>query len=70
MAKSFRGKGKKAKVVKFDAITGKSGNTAYSLDYNKISKRYDLRSEDGFFYSHISVDACENKAVDKEVVWS
>ncbi len=67
--KSFKGKNKKVVEVKFDAIHGKVGETSWSIDYNKASKRYSLRSNN-FFYSHVSLNACRNKAADKDVVWS
>ena len=69
MAKSFRGKGKVVKEVKFDTMNGKSGGTLFDLDYNKSTKRYNLRGDNGFLYSHVSVTACKHKAADKEVIW-
>ena len=70
-------KGKKVQqrtVIKFDAINGESADgTHWELEYSKVSKRYNLRSgaDQGgdIVYSHMSLTAVKNKAVDKEVVW-
>jgi len=67
--KNFKGKKKKVKEVKFDAINGKVGDTNWAIDYSKAAKRYALRSDAGFFYSHASLTACQKKAANKEVVW-
>mgnify|MGYP003970216255 FL=1 len=79
MAKNFKAKQVKAKVVKFDAINGESSDgTHWELEYSKDSKRYNLRTYnhqsgadhgENLVYSHISLDACKRKAADKEVVW-
>jgi len=63
---------KQAKLVevKFDTVHGKNGDILWELGYNKASKRYALRADDGFLYSHISLIACQNKAADKEVAWA
>jgi len=65
----------KAVEVKFDPINGISPDgTHWELEYNKVSKRYNLRSgaDQGgdLFYSHISLTACQTKATEKEVVWN
>jgi len=75
-------KGKKVQqktVIKFDAINGESADgTHWELEYSKVSKRYNLRTYnhqsgadhgENVVYSHISLTAVKNKAVDKEVVW-
>ena len=74
MAKNFKGKQEKVKEVKFDTITGASPDgTQFELNYNHSSKRYGLYSgvcpDISLVLSHISLDACKNKATDKEVVW-
>ena len=74
MAKSFKGKGNKVKEVKFDTITGASPDgTQFELNYNKSSKRFALYSgvcpDITPVFSHVSLTACKNKAIDKEVVW-
>jgi len=68
--KSMKGKNlAKVVEVKFDTLHGKVGDNFWIIEYNKVSKRYDLQSDDGFFYSHISLTACQNKAKDKGVAW-
>jgi len=72
--KSFRGKKQVVKVVKFDTITGESPDgTKFELNYSQVSKRYNLYSGDctdhGLVLSHVSLKACKDRAVDKEIVW-
>jgi hypothetical protein len=68
--KSFKGKNQEVKEIKFDTMNGKAGNTLFDLDYNKNTKRYNLRGDNGFLYSHVSVTACKNKAETQGVVWN